>query len=202
MVSGFQCRGNSLQFSQPPPSQVVPTGRALPGAAALRVPGLSAGCFQWRAGPRCPAVASQPCPLPPVCPGAAAASGFPHQERNESLGQLLYLRQESKHLLLVRCLKWAIIRVTLCLRSAMAGLAPASGVGLLGGRAAPIRMRAGCPTTHSLRRGPQSRRSGSLHPVLSNACLVPDSVAFVLLDSCENSQGGRARCCEDSFFPD
>ena len=102
----------------------------------------------------------------------------------------------------MRCLKWALIRVTLCPRSAMAGLAPASGVGLPGGRAAPIRVRAECPTTHSLERGPQSRRSGSLHPALSSACLVPDSVAFVLLDSCENSQGSRARCCEDSFFPD
>lgn len=110
----------------------------------------------------------------------------------EFSGQHLYLQQENKHLLLVRCFKWALIRVTLgpcaCTLAPKVGLVPLSRVGGGKGRVAPPGCELGAPQ-HTHQREAPKQKVGFTSCSLSSLRLVLDSMASVLLDSCEESQG-------------
>lgn len=111
---------------------------------------------------------------------------------DEFSGQHLYLQQENKHLLFVRCFKGALIRVTLgpcaCTLTPKVGLVPLSRVGGGEGRIAPPGCELGAPQHTHQREAPKQKVS-FISCSLSSQCLVLDSMASVLLDSCEESQG-------------
>lgn len=128
----------------------------------------------WSSWPECrlpPAVggALRSCccpPPPPRDPTPAPSHAFLIRIRTSGIvlidefsGQHLYLQQENKHLLLVRCFKGALIRVTLgpcaCTLAPKVGLVPLSRVGGGEGRVAPPGCELGAPQHTHQREAPK-----------------------------------------------